>query len=402
MSQIPKGEINKILTGIQEFDRAFGQGITVGSTNSISGDPGAGKTTLLSAVAGLMSKKMPTLYATAEESVRQFRDRAIERLKIQYDDENFFLQTDPDVDVIISTMIDKGIKFAIIDSINSCYSNDFTGSPGSVSQIKGCAQKLNIVAKTHNITLIMIAHVNKDNQMAGPKIFGHIVDGVFHIETNEQQLRILRSSKNRFGSTDVIGIFLMQESGMTSVDNPSRLFLSSSLLKPAAGTAITCIREGNRNILLEIQSLVAESEGEHGQKVALGLQLNRLKMITAVLKKHMKIKLNHDIYLSLIGGLKLAEDDTSADLAIAISLLSSLNDKPISRKSCAIGEISLSGEIRPILGGVQRIKEAQKIGFKQFIVPYANYHKDMESEECQVIAIRHISELKTHLNDIYA
>lgn len=401
LSDIPRGAINKILTGIKEFDRAFGDGITVGSTNALSGDPGAGKTTLLSAVAGLMSQKMPTLYATAEESASQFRDRALDRLKINFNQSQFLLQNDADVDLIIEELINKNIKFAIIDSINACYSNDFTGSPGSVGQIKGCAQKLNMVAKSRDITLIIIAHVNKENQIAGPQQLNHILDGVFHIETGEQQLRTLRSSKNRFGSTDVIGLFLMQESGMHSVDNPSKLFLSSSLLKPSPGSAITCVREGNRNLLLEVQSLVTETESEHAQRVALGIQINRLKMISAVLRKHMKVKINHDIYISLVGGLRLAEQDTSADLAIAVSLLSSLDDKPISRTTCFLGEISLSGEVRPIVGGVQRLKEAQKIGFTQFVIPHANYHRDMESEGCHIIALRHISELKSCLKELY-
>lgn len=400
LSEIARLDTNKIMTGIKEFDRVLGNGITVGSTNVLSGDPGAGKTTLLSAVAGIMSNNMPTLYATAEESGSQFRDRSLDRLNINFNNTQFWLKCDGDVDKIIDEMIAKKIKFAIIDSINACYSNVFSGAPGSISQITGCAQKLNAIAKSHNITLIMVSHVTKDNSMAGPMKLSHIVDATFHLEMGEQQLRMLRSNKNRFGSTDVIGLFTMQEGGMRSVDNPSKIFLST-LLSPFPGSAITCVREGNRNLLLEIQSLVTETESEHAQRVALGIQLNRLKMIGAVLRKHLKIKLSHDIYISLVGGLRLDEKDTSADLATAVSLISSLEEKAISRQTCFLGEISLSGEIRPISGGVQRVKEAQKIGFTHFVIPKANYHSDMESEGCVVHSLHHISELKACLEHVY-
>lgn len=401
LSQVPKQQLSKIHTGIKEFDRVMGDGMTVGSTNAISGDPGAGKTTLLTSVSALMSQRMRTFYATAEESSSQFRDRATERLKSNFNDDQFLLQNVADVDVIIEEMIKNDVKFAVIDSINAVYSNDWTGEPGSVSQIRGCAQKLNMVAKSRGITMIMVVHVTKEKVIAGPQQLTHIVDGVFHIETGEQQLRTMRSSKNRFGSTDVIGLFLMQENGMLSVDNPSKLFLSSSLLSPASGSAITCIREGNRNMLLEIQALVTTSESDNAQRVALGVQLNRLKMISAVMRKHMRLKLNHDIYISLVGGLRLPEQDTSADLSIAVALLSSLEDKPISRQACFLGEISLSGEIRPVVGGVQRLKEAQKIGFTDFVIPYANYHRDMEQEGCRIYPLRHIGELKDCMKDVY-
>lgn len=402
MSSVPEQNLRKILTGMKEFDRVLGGGMTVGSTNAISGDPGAGKTTLLTAVSAFMSHKMNTYYGTAEESASQFRDRALDRLKAPFNDEQFWLQNVADVDVMIQQILENNIKFAVIDSISAVYSNDFTGEPGSVSQIKGCATKLNQVAKDNGITMIMVVHVTKEKVIAGPQQLNHIVDGIFHIETSDQQLRVMRSSKNRFGSTDVIGLFLMQESGMISVDNPSKMFLSSNLLSPASGSAITCIREGNRNMLLEIQSLVTPCEGDHAQRVALGVQMNRLKMIGAVMRKHMKLSLNHDIYVSLVGGLRLSEQDTSADLSIAVSLISSLEDKPLSRQACFLGEISLSGEIRPVLGGVQRLKEAQKIGFTDFVIPFANYHKDMEADSCRIYPIRHISELAECLKNLYS
>lgn len=401
ISQVPELALSRIQTTIKELDRVFGGGITVGSTNAISGDPGAGKTTLLTSVSALMSKKMRTFYATAEESASQFRDRALDRMHLDFDDQQFWLQNIADVDVLIDQLLELDIKFAVIDSINTMYSNHFSGEPGSTSQIKGCANKLNNIAKQHGITMIMVVHVTKEKVIAGPQQLMHIVDAVFHLETGEQQLRILRSSKNRFGSTDVIGLFLMQESGLHSVDNPSKLFLSSSLLTPAPGSAITCMREGNRNILLEIQSLVTECEGDHAQRVALGVNMNRLKMIGAVLRKHVRVKFNHDIYVSLVGGLRLSDQDTSADLSIAASLLSSLQDRALSRQTCFLGEISLSGEIRPVLGGVQRVKEAQKIGFTDFIIPFANYHKDMNADGCNILPIRHISELTERLADFY-
>jgi DNA repair protein RadA/Sms len=378
------------LSGISEFDRVVGGGMVAGSSLLLSGDPGAGKTTLLSGLIGRLSMQFPTLYATAEESLAQFKDRAIKRLKVEHTPENFNLLNSSSVDHIIQQAIDLNVKFLVVDSIQAVY-GDFTGDSGGVSQVKGCAKQFNQFAKEHGVTVILVGHVNKNNETAGPQQLNHIVDGNFHIEVNDNGVRTIRGSKNRFGDTENIGLFQMTEQGMIGIDNPSKIFLSSSISSP--GSAVTCIRDGNRNLLLEVQSLTNEKEGDHPTKVSIGIHMNRLKLVMAVLRKHAKIKINHDTYLSLVGGLKLPETDPSADLSIAAALISSLTDKSIQEKSCFFGEISLSGEIRPVPMGVQRVAEAIKHGFKTIYVPKANFHPKMKSEGVTICPILSVGDL---------
>jgi DNA repair protein RadA/Sms len=385
MSQISTQEKNKILTGIGELDRVFGDGITEGSVSLISGDPGAGKTTLLSSLLGVMSLDRMCLFAGAEESSSQVKLRN-ERIGIKYNDDQLLIMSEYLVENIIAHAIEKKIKFLAIDSIQAMYGEEYSGIPGSIGQVKGCALELNRFAKEHGVTVILIGHVTKGSELAGPKTLEHIVDAIFHLDCNENGLRIMRPSKNRNGSIDNIGIFNMTSRGMISVDNPSKLFLSGTE-EPSPGSAVTCIRDGNRNMLLEIQSLVDAPEGEHPQRTCIGLSFNRLKMVIAVLRKHGRLKFHHDTFVNLIGGLKLPETDTSADLALAASLASSLKDKVIPEHTCFMGELALNGSVRPINGGVQRVKEAIKHSFTTIYVPKANYHKDMENKELKVTIV---------------
>jgi DNA repair protein RadA/Sms len=391
LSEIETEEKRKILTGIGEFDRVMGNGITIGSVNLISGDPGAGKTTLLSKIIGVLSQQGMSLYATSEESLSQFKIRFDERLKIAHNDSNLKLTSEADVDLIIQEALNINAKFLVVDSIQSVASEDFTGQPGSISQVKGCAQALTQMAKKNGITVFLIGHVNKSNEVAGPKTLVHIVDGLFHIEVNDSELRTVRPNKNRFGDVDTVGLFRMTEKGMLSVDNPSKIFLSS-LVEPTYGTAITCIRDGTRNLLLEIQSLVTEAEGDYPQRVSVGLNMNRLKMVTAILRKHGRLKMNHDTYVSLVGGLKIAETESSADLALAMTLYSSVKEIVLPRHACFMGELSLSGEVRPINGGVPRVKEAIKHGFTDIYIPHANFHNHMEAEGVNIIKLKTITD----------
>jgi DNA repair protein RadA/Sms len=397
ISDIPAQEHDRFITGIGEFDRVFGGGPTHGSVNLLSGDPGAGKTTLASQVSAVLSKQVMCMYATSEESLSQFKNRFQKRLKVPFDDTQLKLMNEADVDVIIQQAIDLKVKFLIIDSIQSIVGNDFTGGAGSISQVKGCAQRLTQFAKNHDVTIIAIAHVNKQNEVAGPMTLVHIVDGLFHIEVNDSELRTIRPSKNRFGDVDTVGLFKMSEKGMLSVDNPSKIFLSS-LVEPTPGTAISCIRDGNRNLLLEIQALTTASENDFVERVCVGLSFNRLKMISAILRKHGKVKMNHDIYVSLVGGLKLPETDASADLALVAALYGSLKDKTLDRKTCFMGELSLSGEVRPVSGGVPRVKEAIKHGFETIYLPHANYHSSMESKGVKLIPLKTIHDLLKNIN----
>lgn len=384
--------IDKIMTGIGEFDRVMGEGVAVCSVNLLSGDPGAGKTTLLTKIAAVLSEKMVVQYCSAEENEGQFSTRLKKRFKYPYNNENFKFHSEDDVEAIIQEAIRIKAKFLIVDSIQAMQTSSINGAPGSISQVRGCAQLLNQFAKQNNVTTFIVGHVTKSSDFAGPAILRHIVDGSFHIEVNDSGVRTIRASKNRFGDAEAVGIFKMAEQGMVSVDNPSKLFLSS-LDEKTPGTAISCIRDGNRNMLLEVQALASTTEGEHPQRICIGLNMNRLKMILAIIRKHGKIAINHDVYINLVGGLKLPETDTSADVAMAMSIVSSLLDKPLPKEMCSMGELSLNGEVRPIVAGVPRVKEAIKHGFTEIIVPYSNYHKSMEQDGVKIYKAKTIHDV---------
>jgi DNA repair protein RadA/Sms len=389
--EIHTTESEKKITGIGELDRVLCGGITTGSVNIISGDPGAGKTTLLSDLVARMSKTTTALYCTAEESLSQFKNR-VDRLKLDYNQESLYLLSETSVEAIIEELNTHQIKFAVIDSIQAVVTENANGSPGSPSQVKSAAQSLTQYCKQNDVTMFIIAHVNKNNEIAGPQTLVHIVDALLHIDTNDGQIRTLRANKNRFGDIDTVGIFKMNERGMISVDNPSEIFLSGSTTQ-SPGSAITCIRKGNRNLLLEIQCLTTETEAEFPQRVCVGLNMNRIKMLTGILRKHTKTKIYHDTFFNIIGGLKIDESETCIDLALVTAMLSSLNDFVIPRETCIMGELSLNGDVRPIDSGVPRVKEAAQHGFNQIFIPYRNYHKSMEGLGAKIVPIKTIHEL---------
>lgn len=389
VSEVTANDISRIVLSMKEFNRTLGGGVTIGSVNLLSGDPGAGKTTLLTQMVCEISQCKRVLYATAEESLSQFKNR-LERLGCKYNDDNLFLLAETDVDAIIEKAQEVGAEVGVVDSIQTV-SGDFTGSPGSVSQVRGCAQTLASFAKSKDVTFFLVGHVTKGSEVAGPQTLKHIVDGTFHIEVADNDLRLLRSTKNRFGEADAVGIFRMNERGMNSIDNPSKIFLSREI-EDGPGSGITCIRDGNRQLLIEIQSLVTPTESDFAQRVSMGVNMNRLKIIAAILKKHGRMGMNNDIYLSVIGGLKISETDSSADLAIAASLYSSYKEKAIDSDTCLLGELSLAGEVRPISNGVQRVEEAIKHGFKTIYLPKANYHRRMESDGVNIIKLSRVTE----------
>ncbi|MGB2741961.1 MAG: DNA repair protein RadA [Cognaticolwellia sp.] len=391
INEIESTEAEKQLTGIGELDRVLCGGVTTGSVNIISGDPGAGKTTLLSDLVARMSKLTPSLYCTAEESLSQFKNR-VQRLKLDYNPEELYLLSETSVEAIIEELHQKQIKFAVIDSIQAVVTDNANGSPGSPSQVKSAAQSLTQYCKQNNVTMFLIAHVNKNNEIAGPQTLVHIVDALLHIDTNDGQIRTLRANKNRFGDIDTVGIFKMCERGMLSVDNPSEIFLSGSSTE-SPGSAITCIRKGNRNLLLEIQCLTTETEAEFPQRVCVGLNMNRIKMLTGILRKHTKTKIYHDTFFNIIGGLKIDESETCIDLALVTALLSSLNEFVIPRTTCIMGELSLNGDVRPIDSGVPRVKEAAQHGFTEIFIPFRNYHKSMEGLGAKIMPVKTIHEL---------
>jgi DNA repair protein RadA/Sms len=391
INEVASVDAEKQLTGIGELDRVLCGGVTTGSVNIISGDPGAGKTTLLSDLVARMSQRMASLYCTAEESLSQFKNR-VNRLKLQYNENDLYLLSETSVEAIIEELDAKKIKFAVIDSIQAVVTDSANGSPGSPSQVKTAAQALTQYCKQNDVTMFIIAHVNKNNEIAGPQTLVHIVDALLHIDTNDGQIRTLRANKNRFGDIDTVGIFRMCERGMLSVDNPSEIFLSGSTTA-SPGSTITCIRKGNRNLLLEIQCLTTENEAEYPQRVCVGLNMNRIKMLTGILRKHTKTKIFHDTFFNIVGGLKIDESETCIDLALVAALLSSLNEFVIPRTSCIMGELSLNGDVRPIDSGVPRVKEAAQHGFTEIYIPHRNYHKSMEGLGATIVAVKTIHEL---------
>lgn len=391
INEISTTEAEKRLTGIGELDRVLSGGVTTGSVNIISGDPGAGKTTLLSDLIARMSQNTASLYCTAEESLSQFKNR-VNRLKLDYNQDNLYLLAETSVESIIEELEKNQIKFAVIDSIQAVVTDNANGSPGSPSQVKSSAQSLTQYCKQNDVTMFIIAHVNKNNEIAGPQTLVHIVDALLHIDTNDGQIRTLRANKNRFGDIDTVGIFKMCERGMLSVDNPSEIFLSGSSTE-SPGSTITCIRKGNRNLLLEIQCLTTETEAEFPQRVCVGLNMNRIKMLTGILRKHAKTKIFHDTFFNIVGGLKIDESETCIDLALVSALLSSLNDFVIPRTTCIMGELSLNGDVRPIDSGVPRVKEAAQHGFTEIYIPYRNYHKSMDGLGANIRAVKTIHEL---------
>ena len=396
INDVHSTEAEKHLTGIGELDRVLCGGVTTGSVNIISGDPGAGKTTLLSDLVARMSQDKSSLYCTAEESLSQFKNR-VQRLKLEYNHDNLYLLSETSVEAIIDELETHQIKFAVIDSIQAVVTENANGSPGSPSQVKSAAQALTQYCKQNNVTMFIIAHVNKNNEIAGPQTLVHIVDALLHIDTNDGQIRTLRANKNRFGDIDTVGIFKMCERGMLSVDNPSEIFLSGSTTE-SPGSTITCIRKGNRNLLLEIQCLTTETEAEFPQRVCVGLNMNRIKMLTGILRKHTKTKIFHDTFFNIVGGLKIDESETCIDLALVTALLSSLNDFVVPRTTCIMGELSLNGDVRPIDSGVPRVKEAAQHGFTEIFIPYRNYHKSMEGLGAKITAVKTIHELLTLIN----
>ncbi len=396
INEVATTEAEKRLTEIGELDRVLSGGVTTGSVNIISGDPGAGKTTLLSDLVARMSKLMPSLYCTAEESLSQFKNR-VNRLRLDYNEDELYLLSETSVEAIIEELDKNKIKFAVIDSIQAVVTETANGSPGSPSQVKSAAQALTQYCKQNDVTMFIIAHVNKNNEIAGPQTLVHIVDALLHIDTNDGQVRTLRANKNRFGDIDTVGIFRMCERGMLSVDNPSEIFLSGSSTE-SPGSAITCIRKGNRNLLLEIQCLTTETEAEFPQRVCVGLNMNRIKMLTGILRKHTKTKIFHDTFFNIVGGLKIDESETCIDLALVTALFSSLNEFVVPRTTCIMGELSLNGDVRPIDSGVPRVKEAAQHGFTEIFIPHRNYHKSMEGLGAKITPVKTVHELLSLIN----
>ena len=358
-------EKSRIVTGISELDRVLGGGVVLGSVVLLGGEPGAGKSTLLLQLCGAISDRCQVLYITGEESVRQIKLRAD---RLQVPQQNIHLAAETDIDDICGLIEQTKPDLVVIDSIQTMHCNDVSSSAGSVSQVKECSARLLTVAKDCEIPTFIVGHVNKDGAIAGPKVLEHIVDTVLYFEGDKTlPYRVLRAAKNRYGSTNEIGMFDMTGHGLTEIENPSQVLLEGRPLG-TSGNCVACTMEGTRPILSEVQALVTKSSFNVPRRTASGFDFNRANLLVAVLEKRAGYFFGSlDVYLNIVGGLEL--DETACDLAVCLAMVSSMLDKPIDDKTVAIGEVGLGGEVRNVTFLELRLREAQRIGFTRAIVP---------------------------------
>ncbi len=368
IGEIKGGSELRFSTGLKELDRVLGGGLVVGSLTLVGGDPGIGKSTLLLQICQHLGNDKVVLYVSGEESMSQIKLRA-ERLQVNT--QNLFLACETNVENILATCSLKNPDILIVDSVQTMVSDHVSGTPGSVSQIKEATSAFMHLAKEQGITVFIIGHVTKEGALAGPKVLEHMVDTVLYFEGDKNlNYRILRTVKNRFGSTNEIGVFDMQNGGLKEVDNPSKMFLEGRP-ENVPGTCVTCILEGTRPVLAEIQALVSKTSYPVPRRMASGIDFNRMALLIAVLEKRANFALyNQDAYVNVVGGFRVLE--TAADLAIVLSLASGFSDFEMPGDLIAVGEIGLSGEIRAVSFIEKRIKEAQKLGFSRIMVPSRN------------------------------
>jgi len=361
-------EVSRLSTGTGEFDLVLGGGIVKGMVSLIGGEPGIGKSTLMLQLSEWMGvQKLKTLYCSGEESAEQIRLRS-KRLKVS--SENIYLLCTNDTDQIIEAISETEPALVIVDSIQSISISSLESVPGSITQLRESANRLLRCAKTKGIPMFIVGHVTKEGFVAGPKILEHMVDTVLYFEGElRNQYKILRAVKNRYGSTNEIGLFEMTNQGLAQVSNPNSIFLSHDQHQP--GTSIACITEGSRSFIVEVQTLVTASNYGTPQRVVVGLEQKKLAMLLAILEKNLALYLrNSDVFINLTGGIR--SSDPSLDLAILAALISSLKDKPLAAKTVFIGEVGLNGEVRPVSQLEGRINEAQKLGYEKiFISGYA-------------------------------
>lgn len=395
ITNIETSEEPRLQTNLREFNRVLGNGIVKGSLVLIGGDPGIGKSTLLLQVSNQLSDlKQSVLYISGEESVRQTKLRA-DRLGIN--NPLLHVLSETDMEYITSAIEEMNPSFVVVDSIQTVYQSDITSAPGSVSQVRECTAELMRIAKTKGIPIFIVGHVTKEGSIAGPRLLEHMVDTVLYFEGERHHtFRILRAVKNRFGSTNEMGIFEMREEGLTEVLNPSEIFLEERSAG-VAGSSVVASMEGTRPVLVEIQALISPTSFGNPRRMATGIDHNRVSLLMAVLEKRVGLLLqNQDAYLKVAGGIKL--DEPAIDLAVAVSIASSFRDMPPGHADCFIGEVGLTGEVRRVSRIEQRVQEAAKLGFKRIIIPSANMEGWTKPAGVDVIGVGNVSEaLRTSL-----
>ncbi|MBT2575761.1 DNA repair protein RadA [Bacillus sp. ISL-51] len=395
ITSIETSEEPRVQTKLGEFNRVLGGGVVKGSLVLIGGDPGIGKSTLLLQVsAQLADTAGSVLYISGEESVTQTKLRA-DRLGIR--SQLLHVLSETDMEYISSAIQEMKPAFVVVDSIQTVYQSDITSAPGSVSQVRECTAELMKIAKTNSIPIFIVGHVTKEGSIAGPRLLEHMVDTVLYFEGERHHtFRILRAVKNRFGSTNEMGIFEMREEGLTEVLNPSEIFLEERSAG-ASGSSIVASMEGTRPILVEIQALISPTSFGNPRRMATGIDHNRVSLLMAVLEKRVGLLLqNQDAYLKVAGGVKL--DEPAIDLAVAVSIASSFRDTPPNPADCFIGEVGLTGEVRRVSRIEQRVKEAAKLGFKRMVIPEANVDGWTKPKGIEVVGVANVAEaLRTSL-----
>lgn len=387
LSKISEKRKERVSTGLSEFDRVMGGGVVPGSVILVSGEPGIGKSTLLLTVSGILSRVKKVLYISGEESVSQVRLRA-ERIGVLED--KILILSETNILYILSCIQDEKPDIVIIDSVQALSSPDNAGIPGSVNMVREITSEIMEVAKKHDITVFLVGHITKSGNIAGPKTLEHIVDTVLFMEGDKtHSFRLLRSQKNRFGSTNEVGIFDMDEKGLKEVKNPSE-YLISGKQENSSGSVIIPTIEGMRTIMVEAQALVIQTRFSYPLRVAQGFAGRRLDLLIAVIQKRLNIDMsNYDIFCNIAGGMSVLEP--SIDLGVILSIISSLHDKPISDRLCAVGEVGLSGEVRGVPYISSRIEEAERMGFRKVLTPNNVAKKNTEIE---VIKVSNISKAK--------
>lgn len=389
ITSIETSQEPRISTDLAELDRALGGGIVQGSLVLIGGDPGIGKSTLLLQVSSQLARKQKkVLYISGEESVKQTKLRA-DRLGAASDD--LYVYSETDMDYIEQAIREVSPDLVIIDSIQTVYQAEVTSAPGSVSQVRECTSSLMRIAKTNGIAIFIVGHVTKEGSIAGPRLLEHMVDTVLYFEGERHHTyRIVRAVKNRFGSTNEMGIFEMKENGLEEVENPSEIFLEERS-QGASGSTVVASMEGTRPVLVEIQALISPTSFGNPRRMATGTDHSRVSLLMAVLEKRVGLLLqNQDAYLKVAGGVKL--DEPAIDLAIAVSIASSFRDHPTKQSDCIIGEVGLTGEVRRVSRIEQRVGEASKLGFERIIIPSNNIGGWAAPKGIEIVGVSTVTE----------
>ena len=394
LSDIDAREATRIPTGIAEFDRALGGGLVAGGVVLIGGDPGIGKSTLLLQALAHLAQAHKVLYVSGEESGEQVALRA---RRLGLDTGNLPLLAEINLERILATLQAEQPQVAVIDSIQTLWSDQLSSAPGSVAQVRECAAQLTRLAKQVGITVILVGHVTKEGALAGPRVLEHIVDSVLYFEGDtHSSFRLVRAIKNRFGAVNELGVFAMTETGLKGVSNPSALFLSQHG-QDVAGSCVMVTQEGTRPLLVEIQALVDTAHG-NPRRLTVGLDAQRLAMLLAVLHRHAGIVcFDQDVFVNAVGGVRISEP--AADLAVLLSITSSLKNKALPSKLVVFGEVGLAGEIRPAPRGQERLKEAAKLGFTRALIPEANRPRQA-IPGMEVIAVKRVEEAVTRLREL--